>query len=268
MTSKASKIFTTILLMIFFKSKIFTATSNEIPMHDCTTGFHYFCQFSNIYLNKTHFQFQPDADINDVRKIRLINSYIPVLSEDLCTTFPNIIIFEATSIFIEELVENVFENCTNMKKLDLRLNHIKKLPKNIFNTNQELTELWLHSNELELIEDQFLNMSKLETLSLGNNLIKNLSIHKMQGLDSLTGLFLDSNELTNLNAEEIIKAFPNLRTINYSNNPISCNIVKELNSKFNEENIDIEVIHIEKNVDFKKGIMNGVICKDDSENND
>lgn len=266
MTSKTPKISHFILTVIFiisFEPKIFTATSNQIPAYDCVTGFHYFCQFSHIYLNKTHFQFEPDADINDVRKIRLINSYIPVLSEDLCTTFPNIIIFEATSIYIEEFVENAFENCTNMKKLDLRLNHITKLPENIFNTNQELTELWLHSNKLEAIDSQFSNISKLETLSLGNNLIKNLSIDKMQGLDNLAGLFLDSNELTNLNADEIIRAFPSLRTINYSNNPIPCTIVKELNSKFKDENIDIEVIHIEKKVDFKKGIMDGVICKDE-----
>ncbi|XP_060651867.1 LOW QUALITY PROTEIN: peroxidasin [Drosophila nasuta] len=131
--------------------------------------------------------------------------------------------------------------------LDLRFNHIEKLPANAFNGLSQLTTLFLNDNEMAFVEeDAFKDLRALRFLYLNKNRLSRLPATIFQQLSSLEALYLDGNDiwqlpvglfdnsprlqriilnnnkLTNLPLEMFNKLH-SLRQLRLDGNPIDCN---------------------------------------------
>lgn len=95
-----------------------------------------------------------------------------------------------------EFPQQPFAGFNNLEVLDLRLNKLQTLPKNIFQ-----------------------QLNRLEILTLDNNQLQTLPENIFQGLDRLTHLYLYNNQLQTL-SENIFKALYTLETLSIENNQL------------------------------------------------
>lgn len=96
---------------------------------------------------------------------------------------------------LTELPEDLFNDLTNLRMLDLTSNKLN-LTMNIFANLKKLEFLKLGHNNLKMLEEGvFKNQNKLKILDLRSNNLKNLTKGSLDGLSSLRHLDLSLNQI-------------------------------------------------------------------------
>lgn len=107
-------------------------TTRDKPIFRCTqSGTH--CTFSFIVLNSTHYEWQPTSDYPEiVTFISLVGCIIPVVTKNICETFPALKVLRMDQMQLEEIKEDAFHACHELTTLHLNSNLIKRVPKYTF----------------------------------------------------------------------------------------------------------------------------------------
>lgn len=161
-------------------------------------------------------------------------------------------LLDLNSCAISSLGENTFASMPYLVTLRLAWNNIANLDNNTFTHLKKLTELDLSNNLITRLDNiTFSNNEGITKLNLAGNTIRKLSVslfepfEKLKELDisecELNSLFIDNNgnkkyrffdTLRYLNvsfnqiktlAKTDVDSFKNLKTIDFTNNPIKCN---------------------------------------------
>ncbi|XP_023229972.1 protein slit-like [Centruroides sculpturatus] len=133
----------------------------------------------------------------------------------------NLNIFYACCCSFSSLEEDIFSDLINLIDVDLGVNQIEHLPRNLLRNNKRLTEFSCWGNEISTLPTGiFHGLSELRWLSLRENRLENLPEDVFQSLSSLETLILSENRLTFL-PENIFLPLTNLTRLDLSDNSLS-----------------------------------------------
>lgn len=223
------------------------------------------CTISGLTLSLKNYTFFPVAyDSNHVNKIEIKSSTVPVLTSDICTTFPKLKNFIAPEQHIEIIEDYAFNNCTELIEINLERNNIHKLGKGVFSNAKQLQRLHILGASLEQFDtDLFSNLTELKQIVYGASGLKELPVVAIKNLKKLQYLYLYSNELSDLDAEGLIENLPNLKTIYINDNNFHCDRLIEIMAAFKAENIIVHdhtyTTYIKKR-DYVPRKINNIIC--------
>ena len=100
---------------------------------------------------------------------------------------------------IATIEEDTFTGMTRIRTLNLHLNQLTFLQKNLFNGLASLTYLNVQNNLIETIPDGcFRDLINLHNLNMGGNRLSEISRNMWQGLSNLKRLYLYSNNIATL----------------------------------------------------------------------
>lgn len=216
-------------------------------------------------LTLKNYKFTPYAPVpNAVINFDIKESVVPVITSDICTTFPKIKTFMAANQGIEIIEEYAFNNCTEVTLICIRYNNIHKLGKGIFSKTKQLQELNIHGASLEQIDgDLFSNLSEMIELVYPANGLKELPVHAIKNMKKLKLLYIYSNDLTNLDADGFIQNLPNLKRIYLNDNNFQCDRLVEIVQSFEAKNITVDSFSLNtytKKRDYVPGKRYGIMC--------
>lgn len=224
------------VVIIFLCATLSSSSSSEIPslsdkpVYKCvlsgTT-----CTFSNVVLNSTHYEWQPTSDIPaGVFVVKFTASKIPVVTNDICKAFPNLVRLEMQSTGIEEIKEDAFHACAGLTILYLYENQIEKLHPNTFLYTVKLQELNFRTNRISKLDHYNLltNLQDLQEFSCSQNNLTEFSPELIRNNKNLEILGLYSNDLSDIEAEQILDFLPNLVKFHIDDNELSCTRIVEV----------------------------------------
>lgn len=244
MKSKSVLISFCILLSIS-NNGVRSSELREKPVYKCKlTGTT--CIFSNIVLDSTNYEWKPTSDDPTlVREISFISCNIPVVTKDICETFPFLKNLKVVEQGVHEIQAEALHACQELNLLDLNSNQIDKIHPNTFRTTKKLERLNLSLNKIKNLDDHnlLLNLLDLETLQLGFNSLIEFSPELIRTNNRLTQLHLHSNDLSDINAERIVNFLPNLTRFLLNSNEISCTRVVQINEFLQSKGISNDWNH-------------------------
>jgi Leucine-rich repeat (LRR) protein len=154
----------------------------------------------------------------------------------------NLEIFRGPSNLVTEIKKNTFENCTDLRIIDLSFNKIESIAADSFEMLENLTDLNLNSNLLKgidphtfsgcqmliylnlngnrleyLAEETFEYLFNLEELYLGSNQLSEISSCQFADLKRLQILHLENNKFESLNAS-LLQSLESLKELDISSN--------------------------------------------------
>ena len=121
------------------------------------------------------------ADLHTLESVEFIGSP----SEDL----------DFSSLYLEGITENAFENVTNIKILDLSNNSFYNISENTFASLTNLEQLNLSNNKLSRLEKPFAALSNLKVLDLSNTMITTLNSSDFFGLTESCSILLKRTKI-------------------------------------------------------------------------
>lgn len=203
----------------------------EIPTYECKISDwdKTRCDLVGLQLTKEQPYFK--IQIDQPEKIRgiSISGSIPVLTNSICNSFPALEHLSIPYSKIETVLENAFENCAEIKDINLMNNKIKGLHVNTFKNNLKLSVLYLETNRIKrLEEDTFINLVELQILMLGNNNLTEFSPMLLKRSQKMGNLQLYTNNLSDFDLESLHNLNPSLNILYINNNEISCIRMQEL----------------------------------------
>lgn len=225
-----------LLVIIFFHLNV----DAKLPEFICQVDQDGGCRFENVILTKSQPNWQPVANTSDyssVVDIQIQWSVIPVLTHDICRTFPSIKRFWLYSQHVEEIHENAFENCTKLEIIALVGNPLlTKVPRGLFKNTQRLGTLHIFDNQIQNFElGTFDNLTYLQYLDVKGNNLTIFQPKLLKNNRNLQKLLIYSNELSELDTERLLEYVPKLDYISFNDNEISCvrmvEMVKSLRSR-------------------------------------
>lgn len=199
------------------------------------------CTISGLTLSLKNYTFKPVApNPNSVIGFEIKKSTVPVITSEICVTFPKLKTFVAVQQGIQVIEDYAFSNCTEATLISIPFNNIHTLGKGIFDNMKQLQEINMHGGSLEQIDVNLLNdLGELIELVISANKLKELPAEAIKNLKKLKILYLYSNELTDLNADGLIESLPNLRAIYINDNNFQCDRLNEMISIFKAKSIMI-----------------------------
>nr|XP_023695993.1 leucine-rich repeat-containing protein 32 [Paramormyrops kingsleyae]XP_023695994.1 leucine-rich repeat-containing protein 32 [Paramormyrops kingsleyae]XP_023695995.1 leucine-rich repeat-containing protein 32 [Paramormyrops kingsleyae]XP_023695996.1 leucine-rich repeat-containing protein 32 [Paramormyrops kingsleyae] len=145
------------------------------------------------------------------------------LSRNLLTGVNTMLTTEQTEFMINDesrftdYTENVYNNLTKLRYLDLSYNQIKRIPSSFFNNMASLEMLNLSNNCMEAFYiDQDSPLNSLKILDLSFNALQNLSFGE-NTLQSLEELYLQANSLS-VKDSYIFRRLPSIRDLHLQEN--------------------------------------------------
>lgn len=144
-----------------------------------------------------------------------------------------------------QITEDFFNGLSNLKKLTLEYNSIRRLDPNTFRRLTKLEELDLRCNRLVLEEGTFEDLTNLKSLNLGSNYLCQIKANVFSGLENLERLGLVRNGLENLN-EGVFSGLRALKKLNLNRNELKFTSLRVLEELTNIESIDLRKNHINK----------------------
>lgn len=237
-------------LIFVFKSGI-DAQIAECEFNENSAGL-YGCNLStiksnyNANLSRVDGQHETGHDDDDVKWIENYKDHkVKTISSIFCQKFPNLEVLAfngaelesidvdslencenlgTLSLFgnkIRELLEKVFVNQKELKKLTLDYNEIHFLHSEIFHPLVKLDWLFLNHNKLQsIIPEWFVNLQSLKWFSVNTNKISTIPPNCFASLTNLEHLYLQENRIEDLNSN----SFSNLeflKELNLAGNKIS-----------------------------------------------
>lgn len=145
------------------------------------------------------------------------------LSRNLLTGVNTMLTAEQTEFMIHDesrftdYPENVYNNLTKLRYLDLSYNQIKRIPSSFFNNMASLEMLNVSNNCMEAFYiDQDSPLNSLKILDLSFNVLQNLSFGE-NTLQSLEELYLQANSLS-VKDSYIFHRLPSIRDLHLQEN--------------------------------------------------
>lgn len=175
------------------------------------------CLLNYLQLTETNYRFKP-INLGEWPQLTVIisNEYqgysnVPVLSSDLCETFPEIRQYEIAEVNLHTIQADAFVKCLDLESLDIHGNPIKQFPPNMLTNQAELVYIYFHRLKVQKLDDNlFGNLKKLELLEIPYGALTEFSPNIVRPLTSLTHLDLSVNPFGNLDVDGIRNACPSL----------------------------------------------------------
>lgn len=205
--------------------------------HECFT-FGTNCIFSAVETNKSDLYFHPSSTNNTaIKNVMFKNSSIPVFTDELCKTFPNLRILEMDNVALEEIAPNALHECKNLVYLSFYQNKLKQMDVNTFEMNHELEQLILQHNLLKSFEGNTVEpLKNLRLLSVSDNYLTELRFDHFPTLQNLTELDIYGNNLRDIPVFDMLYKFPRLTSIYMHNNLFDCDrlrvILRALHNRY------------------------------------
>lgn len=188
---------------IILISSIFAiAFSKDIPKFACKMQGTY-CAFEKVVLDDTQPEWQPLAkNPEQVINVKFhADSWISVLTNDLCRTFPNLEHLHLFGLGIKQIDANAFDGCTKLQYLMLANNTITNLNNKTFKNLTELEYLLLQYNQLDTLPAGiFDDLDQLKQIDISYNKLVEFTPELVQRNKNLNLIFLHGNE--NLHVDE------------------------------------------------------------------
>lgn len=221
-----------LLVFVSYVKPGFFRSIDDIPTYECHVYYddNTRCQLENLQLtnDQAHFHIHVQ-DPETIQEVTFVDSVIPVLSHSICKKFPGLLRLHADDSHITSILENAFEECTDIRTISLRNNKIRKLHENTFQNNLKLKELMLESNRLKHIEEStFINLVDLEFLSLPDNNLTEFAPTLLRGNQKMPFIYLFTNNLSDLDLETLHEMNPSLIYIYFNRNEFSCVRMQEM----------------------------------------
>ncbi|XP_032218080.2 uncharacterized protein LOC5517708 isoform X2 [Nematostella vectensis] len=131
------------------------------------------------------------SNLPSIKDIKLSSNFIQKLRHQVFKGLSSIETLDVSSNILDDIGPATFSSMTSLRVLSLRDNHITLL-EDLFQNCTNLTHLYLQNNKIEQISDETLkSLKNLRVLYLNNNKIKRISQDSFLGLESLQTLKLD-----------------------------------------------------------------------------
>lgn len=189
----------------------------------------YTCEISGINLSENDAanvviggQHLPGRSNIDVREVRIFNSNIPIILNQLFTTFTNLDQMTISSSGLARIQTGAFDGAQRLTILLVLFNRqLRTIQPNAFVGASALTNIDLGENEIDTIhESAFNGLMSLRFLLLDNNKISQIPFNVFQPLPLVEVIVLDHNLLTSLSGR-IFSNNPRISQINISDNRIN-----------------------------------------------
>lgn len=229
------------------------------------TGNGKICSITGLQLTRDDYRIEPEAeDLNGFEIIHLFGN-VPIISSGICDAFPNLKGFFAAVVNAEEIEENSFQGCKNLRVIELSWNKFIKFERNTLRGLSNLTRLRLGGGKNVSIIDLDLTDSKqLIELKLCNLNISELSTDVISEQKNLEELQLWSNNLFDLNVEAILQYAPHLQVISLADNNFKCTRLREILSVLRSKNITSNTYAYPlRRRSYRPEMIDGVHCLND-----
>lgn len=200
------------------------------------------CTFSGIRTSATNMYFNASAvNITAVQTVRFADTVMPILTNELCKTFPNMKILRATNTSIEKIAPNALHACKALTEVSFFRNKLEKLDHNTFENNSELEYISIQENNFKSIDSMFYELpKKLKSLILAENYLTYFPIGEFPVVSTLERLDIYANQLTDLDEQEVLHKFPNLKKIFMHNNLFDCDRLRIILNAFRRRGVSVE----------------------------
>lgn len=143
--------------------------------------------------------------------------YLPT---NLGEFFPSLEVLKVTSSGLFNVHSKIFENLSNLKTLQLKINELREIPHGTFDSLINLESLDLSFNRFESLETGlFEQQTKLQNLNLANNELKSFSIEHLPPKNAIEELYLKSNKIEIINfPAKIVRVLKAAKLIDFSGN--------------------------------------------------
>lgn len=223
-------IFCTIIIIFFINvsptwqtGANFMAASSQWVEYKCASlnGTH--CSLHNINTTKDEPNFIIASNVPEkVTTLAIWNSSIPILTEEVCRTFPKLHTFHACNSSITEITTVTFRSCRNLFMLDMRQNQLTELKSGRFEDLKRLEKLDLSENRIKSIPvGIFVGLDKLHSLDLARNMLVLIDLEVFDPLKNLKKLYLGGNNLVIFDVDLILQQTPITR-ISIRDNDFEC----------------------------------------------
>lgn len=208
-----------ILILTFIYPSI-SGSNEALPKFNCAKNFgKSSCTLINVRFKLFEDRFVPIADVpSAIVALWFLRSSVPILNvQDSCQEFPKLERIQAHRQSVEQIAENCFRGCKNLKHLILHENKIRQF-----------------SSEL------FLDTPNLEFLSFAGNHLAHVPIELFKVTRKLKKFSVYSNPLLELNAEKIVKySNGTLNEIWLQDTNIECDRIKKILIAFESQKIEV-----------------------------
>lgn len=205
------------------------------------------CTFSGVRTTEAAPLFHPYASDNyTVEIVEFTDSVIPVLTNELCKVFPNLKELWADKLSLEKIHPDALHDCEQLVYVSFWTNKLKGVDSHVFDENLELETISFQLNFLNDIDGKlFHHNKKLHRLCLAENSLVKLSLESFPILEHLEELFLQMNYLTDLDDQELMRKFKNLKDIYIQNNMFDCDRLQVILDGLHKDNVEVkEVEHV------------------------
>lgn len=226
---------------VFFLFLMIHHSLSQIPSFQCITWLsksNCVLFWLNLKGSNKNFKVIPHLELSAIDEFKFLDSKIEILTGDVCMALPYIKNFYAAELGLTAVEENAFKKCTKMTAVHLHKNSLESLPIRLFDSNGDLSLIYLGSNQLTEIDGNLFknNAKNLKELVLKDNQLKEFSFStEMSVMEKLTRIDLRSNELSDIYVEMILEKGPNLRDVLLEENKFVCsrqhNIIGALTTK-------------------------------------
>lgn len=222
------------------------------PSFICTSGDpNEFCTFVDVKLDgqDLYYEFRSDKEVS-IPKVQFNSSNISVLTNAVCLSFPNVWDLRLWFLSMTSIQADAFDDCTDLKILNLHENRLTTLDQNIFAKTTHLEIVILTRNRLMWMSTAMFasSVSSLHQLALGDNSLQTFEIDSGVYFTKLEELSLEHNYLTQLDVEVLKQNFPQIRKLDLVGNQFNCTRSRE-------------IIEVMKGFDLQK--LAAEACKDE-----
>lgn len=220
-------------------------------------------------------------------KVTLQESLFPKITTEMMRNLPNVEEFNADPVGIEEFDDDAFQNCTNLKKIIVNDNKIKRVPSDLikdiqveeldlkgnkgikipekkpFLVSDSLKVLRLESCEVkELYPETFEKLPLLQFLIVPKNNLKTLPVGVFSQTGGLVFLDLSDNKLETF-SKKVVEPFSERVIVDFSGNPwvCDCNLI-DLILWAREQGVENQVTCGQPSKQHWKEIRNGSLCQE------
>lgn len=250
---------TVLLLLIYFLS----LTINTVPpSYHCQLSYGY-CTLTGITVTKERPEFTINfSSSHPIEAIQIEDSFIPLLTSQICDTFPDIVTLNLNNVGIEVIEKDALKKCTSLKGFQSWNNPLQTLDTHTFNHTVELRHLSITNSSIkELPEHVFDHLRQLRHLSLVNNHLSFDNPLVYKNLNKLEVLELYSNELLDLDDQAFVTYLPNLKKIYLNDNDFLCDRLVQIIEVFKNKGVLVDsTIKVLRDRTVTVGNEEGNIC--------
>lgn len=227
-----------ILLTLLFILYNFVAASYGVKYKCEIFNYGERCDIEGLNLTRDSYEIEVDWNYLDHITTIVLHGTVPILSATkICEALPNLERFFAEKVSLEEIEENSFQRCSNLKYLSLDDNKFIKLERNAFQGLSKLETLFIKNGNIIVIDLDLTHLEQLSVLGLRQLNITILPAEVLREQNHLKELYLYSNNLFDLDIERVLTYLPNLQIIHLADNNFKCNRLMEILDLLNNKNI-------------------------------